>query len=160
VPSLSSSSEHRNGIRRETGGARTLHTRIIRRPLEACCTHSLNRAADNASATAAESHGSHDVIISVLREQLQSKDRQIETLEKQLDRKDEQIGHQNERMREQNVLMKDLQQRLAITAPGKPADIVMETETQKGSPSYRDGTPPASLKTSIWRREFRLFGRS
>ena len=112
----------------------------------------------NASDPAA-AQATHDVIIGVLREQLQSKDRQIETLEQQLDRKDEQIGHQNERMREQNILMKDLQQRLAITAPGKPADIVMETETQQGTRPAQNYVSSASPKTSIWRREFRLFGR-
>ena len=113
--------------------------------------------ADNASDSAAV-QATHDIIIGVLREQLQSKDRQIETLEQQLDRKDEQIGHQNERMREQNILMKDLQQRLAITAPSKPADIVMETETQQGGPPSQNTNRPVTQKTSIWRREFRLFG--
>ena len=40
----------------------------------------------------------------------------IET-EEQLDRKDEQISNLNERMHESNVLMKELQERLAIAAP-------------------------------------------
>lgn len=74
---------------------------------------------NNAAAEGTQKSGANDVIISVLREQLLSKDRQLQTLEQQLDRKDEQIGNQNERMREQNILMKDLQQRLAITPPGK-----------------------------------------
>lgn len=111
-------------------------------------------AADPAAAQA-----THDVIIGVLREQLQSKDRQIETLEQQLDRKDEQIGHQNERMREQNILMKDLQQRLAITAPNKPADIMMGSEPKEGSQAPNKFDTPIKEKTSIWRREFRLFGK-
>lgn len=61
-------------------------------------------------------------IIDVLQEQLRSKDQQIGTLETQLDRKDDQIQNLNERMRESNVLMKELQQRLAITAPATSSD--------------------------------------
>jgi pimeloyl-ACP methyl ester carboxylesterase len=40
----------------------------------------------------------------------------------QLDRKDGQISNLNERMRESNILMKELQQKLAIAAPAAPAD--------------------------------------
>jgi len=113
----------------------------------------------NSSSSSSSDHtGSHDVIISVLREQLQSKDRQLETLEKQLDRKDEQIGHQNERMREQNVLMKDLQQRLAITAPSKP-DVVVESTPQESTQDPDSNAPESKAKTSFWLKEFRLFGR-
>jgi ATP-dependent 26S proteasome regulatory subunit len=56
-------------------------------------------------------------MLTILREQLASKDQQIRTLETQLDRKDEQIASLNERMRESNVLMRELQQRLAIAPP-------------------------------------------
>jgi len=99
--------------------------------------------------------------VTVLREQLQSKDRQIETLEKQLDKKDEQIGNQNERMREQNILMKDLQQRLSIAAPATPADITVESRDQQGSDARRNEESPQGVrKPSIWSRQFSLFGRS
>jgi len=102
-----------------------------------------------------------DAIMTVLREQLQSKDRQIETLEKQLDKKDEQIGNQNERMREQNILMKDLQQRLAIAAPASPADITVESRDQQGSDAKRhEESSQGVRKPSIWSRQFSLFGRS
>ena len=60
-----------------------------------------------------------ELVMQVLQEQLKSKDEQMRTLEKQLDRKDDQIASLNERMRESNVLMRELQQRLAI-APPKP----------------------------------------
>ncbi len=58
-----------------------------------------------------------ELVMQVLQEQLRSKDEQLRTLEKQLDRKDDQIASLNERMRESNVLMRELQQRLAIAAP-------------------------------------------
>lgn len=96
-----------------------------------------------------------DAIVAVLREQLRSKDRQIETLEKQLDRKDEQISNNNERMREQNILMKELQERLAIAPPQKPADIVLDAQAEEGN--SQDSTE--SRKESIWKRNFNLFGR-
>lgn len=67
----------------------------------------------NASPTGGDSQ----VIIQVLRDQLQSKDRQLQTLETQLDRKDEQIKSLNDRMHESNVLMRELQARLSIAAP-------------------------------------------
>ncbi|MEZ6055478.1 MAG: hypothetical protein R3C01_02115 [Planctomycetaceae bacterium] len=101
-----------------------------------------------------------EAIVAVLREQLQSKDRQIETLEKQLDKKDEQIGNQNERMREQNILMKDLQQRLSIAAPASPADITVESRDQQGRETGRnEKSSDSNRKASIWSRQFRLFGR-
>jgi len=56
-------------------------------------------------------------IIDVLNRQLESKDRQIQTLETQLDRKDDQIKNLSDRMYETNVLMRELQNRLAIAAP-------------------------------------------
>jgi hypothetical protein len=58
-----------------------------------------------------------DLVVTILREQLHSKDEQIRTLEVQLDRKDDQIANLNERQRESNILMKELQQRLAIAPP-------------------------------------------
>jgi hypothetical protein len=58
-----------------------------------------------------------NLVVTILREQLQSKDEQIRTLEIQLDRKDDQIANLNERQRESNILMKELQQRLAIAPP-------------------------------------------
>ena len=93
-------------------------------------------------------------VLSLLREQLEAKDRQIETLEKQLDRKDDQISSQNERMREQNILMKDLQQRLAIAAPSQQADVI-SANTEQGSKDANAKQP----KDSIWTREFHLFRR-
>jgi len=80
--------------------------------------------------------GEHDVVLQVLREQLKSKDEQLRTLETQLDRKDEQISNLNERMRESNILMKELQQRLAITAPAKPpASAEVVDAQQQGTAS-------------------------
>lgn len=60
---------------------------------------------------------SRDLVVQVLQEQLRSKDEQFRSLEKQLDRKDEQIANLNERQRETNILMKELQQRLALAPP-------------------------------------------
>lgn len=73
------------------------------------------------------------VIVEVLRDQLESKDRQIQTLETQLDRKDEQIKSLNERMHESNVLMRELQNRLAISPPQREQSIsaVPTQSTQK-----------------------------
>ena len=82
---------------------------------------------DAESDSSPQSHPVDDAIIAVLREQLQSKDRQIETLERQLDKKDEQIGDYNERMKETNVLMRELQRRLAIPSPASDGQIVVET---------------------------------
>ena len=72
-------------------------------------------------------NGGSALIVEVLRDQLQSKDRQIQTLETQLDRKDEQIKSLNDRMHESNVLMRELQNRLAISGP--------DAETSEGSKS-------------------------
>lgn len=103
-------------------------------------------------------------VIEVLREQLQSKDRQLQTLETQLDRKDQQIENLNERMRESNVLMRELQQKLAIAGPTSTdaAETIVNSETvstRKESP-----TPPKTASTtttkkrSLWSRP--LFSRS
>ncbi len=111
--------------------------------------------------TEAPSAAAGDAIVNVLREQLQSKDRQIETLQKQLDKKDDQISNQNERMRETNILMKDLQQRLSISAPAAPTNIVVDQDSQKGTATPTETvTVEPKRKTSFWKREFRLFGRS
>ncbi|MCC9641658.1 hypothetical protein LOC71_05180 [Rhodopirellula sp. JC740] len=112
-------------------------------------------SASPASKPKAETDSANETIVSLLREQLETKDRQIETLEKQLDRKDDQISSQNERMREQNILMKDLQQRLSIAAPGQQADVVNSQPVKEGS----DSTKKDAEKSSIWTREFRLFRR-
>ncbi len=87
-----------------------------------------------ASANPAGSAGQPDspAIIDVLREQLQSKDRQIQTLETQLDRKDEQIKSQNERMHESNVLMRELQAKLAIPAPAPKKESADSIVTEEG----------------------------
>jgi ABC-type phosphate transport system auxiliary subunit len=77
--------------------------------------------------------GESAVIVGVLRDQLQSKDRQILTLETQLDRKDEQIKSLNDRMHESNVLMRELQNRLSISAP--EAENPAEPKTSTVVPS-------------------------
>lgn len=96
-------------------------------------------------------------IIAVLRDQLESKDRQIQTLENQLDKKDVQISNQHERMRETNTLMRDLQQRLVIAAPPNATDIVVETTPEKGTVVPANPSP-AKKKQSIWKRSFNIFG--
>lgn len=58
-----------------------------------------------------------ELVIQVLQQQLGSKDVQIRSLEKQLDRKDDQIINLNERQRETNILMRQLQERLALAPP-------------------------------------------
>lgn len=106
------------------------------------------------------------VMLQVLQEQLKSKDQQIRTLEVQLDRKDEQISNLNERMRESNVLMRELQQRLALPMP-KPS--VTEQVAVPKPVSPRPATKPATkviskpqAKSSKQKRGFlaRLFRRS
>lgn len=107
-------------------------------------------------------------VIVVLREQLQSKDRQLEVLEKQLDRKDEQISNLNERMHESNVLMKELQERLAIAPPAastsmQDGDIVdsHQSHSGKGSgPTAETSTDKQTKRQSFWARPIRLFGRN
>lgn len=94
-------------------------------------------------------------IIAVLREQLQSKDRQIVTLEKQMDKKDDQISNHNERMRETNVLMRDLQQRLVIAAPARSTDSLVEDDLEQGT---AEPALPLEAKQSLWKRSFNIFG--
>lgn len=55
-------------------------------------------------------------LVEILQEQLGKKDQQINALERQLDRKDEQFAILSERQRESNILMKSLQERMAIEA--------------------------------------------
>ena len=103
-----------------------------------------------------------EILTDVLRGQLDSKDQQLRTLETQLDRKDEQILALNERMRESNILMKELQQKVAIAAPAQSSretDIVDAKEelTKKGS---RRKEESASGTQSIWTRPIYLFGRT
>ena len=107
--------------------------------------------------------GNSQPIIEVLREQLQSKDRQLVTLETQLDRKDEQIKSLSERMRESNVLMRELQSRLAIVAPAKTTSDVEVVE--KGSDAStkatvvpdaaKDMTKDSTKSSSFFGRLFR-----
>ncbi|MCA9082027.1 MAG: hypothetical protein KDA58_15805 [Planctomycetaceae bacterium] len=128
-----------------------IHTDLLDR------RYAADEDANTAAAATAKSQAktSNETIVALLREQLETKDRQIATLEKQLDRKDDQISSQNERMREQNILMKDLQQRLAIAAPGQQSNIVDSQPTEEGSRPARSQPE----KPSIWTREFRLFRR-
>jgi hypothetical protein len=85
-----------------------------------------------------------ELMLQILREQLSSKDQQLRTLETQLDRKDEQIASLSERMRESNVLMRELQQRLAI-APPKPAGEAT-VEVPSKVPDARPAPPPTIPK--------------
>ena len=101
-------------------------------------------------------------VIEVLREQLHAKDRQLEVLENQLDRKDEQIAQYNERLRESNVLMKDLQQRLAIVAPAATSGDAYavdgnDNSTEEGSGDNQSVLASTSKRDSIWTRPFRVF---
>lgn len=103
-----------------------------------------------------------ELVMQVLQEQLKSKDEQLRTLEKQLDRKDDQIASLNERMRESNVLMRELQQRLAIAAPKPAADAFVEssnqTRTVPASPAVakpRPRSPKILKRRGVWSRLFR-----
>ena len=92
--------------------------------------------------------GDSTPIIQVLREQLQSKDRQLQTLETQLDRKDDQIKSLNERMHESNVLMGELQRRLAIAAPvaNKGDPINAESTSDSVHETVSDSKPRTTAK--------------
>ena len=95
------------------------------------------------AASASGEAGDSTPIIQVLREQLQSKDRQLQTLETQLDRKDDQIKSLNERMHESNVLMGELQRRLAIAAPvaNKSDPINAESTSDSVHETVSDSKP-------------------
>ena len=113
-------------------------------------------------------------IIQVLREQLQSKDRQLQTLETQLDRKDEQIKSLNDRMHESNVLMGELQRRLTIAAPvsnksepinAESANDAVNDNVDASKPQLKQNSKPSSkskqdqksgreLRTEPTRRSF------
>lgn len=90
-----------------------------------------------------------DLVMQVLQEQFKSKDEQLRTLEKQLDRKDDQIASLNVRMRESNVLMRELQQRLAIAAPAASESFVDSAGPSNGArPSpVPKATKPSAAKT-------------
>jgi hypothetical protein len=124
-------------------------------------------AVESGGATQAGPANTHtELVMQVLQEQLKSKDEQLRTLEKQLDRKDDQIASLNERMRESNVLMRELQQRLAI-APPKPATAESFVDSAGPSenvqpPSVSKATKPSTAKTKakpprpgLWSRLFR-----
>lgn len=98
------------------------------------------------AASASGEAGDSTPIIQVLREQLQSKDRQLQTLETQLDRKDDQIKSLNERMHESNVLMGELQRRLAIAAPvaNKSDPINAESVNDTSDQTVSDSKPRKS----------------
>lgn len=98
--------------------------------------------------------GGSTPVMEILRDQLESKDRQIATLETQLDRKDEQIHSLTERMRETNVLMRELQQRLAITAPAdNPNSDVVDSAQAKNESAGESPKPKKPAKSqSIWTR--------
>lgn len=139
---------------------------------------STQREGDGASPTSA----SGDLMLQILRDQLQSKDQQIRTLETQLDRKDAQISDLNSRMQEFNVLMRELQQKLALPFPvTRPGEPVVESSpvsppkhapqaekpiaTTSPKPTPRSSPKPASKvlpKPTKQKRGFfrRLFRRS
>ena len=111
-----------------------------------------------------------ELVMQVLQEQLRSKDEQLRTLEKQLDRKDEQIASLNDRMWESNVLMRELQQRLAIAAPKTAtAESIVESSAAAENavtPSSLQPAKPIVVKTrgkaqktptriGLWSRLFR-----
>lgn len=98
-------------------------------------------------------------IIDVLREQLQSKDRQIQTLETQLDRKDQQIKVLGDRMGESNVLMHELQDRLAIAAP-VPQPTSTTVESKQGSAAKQNAVNAKVPEKPKKRSFFSLFGKS
>ncbi len=100
--------------------------------------------------------GEQSIVFQVLREQLKSKDDQLRTLETQLDRKDDQISNLNERMRESNILMKELQQRLAIAAPApQPSrSEVMDAEQGIETPKTKPQKSAKSNNDSTKKRPF------
>ena len=83
-----------------------------------------------------------DLVMHVLQDQLKSKDEQLKTLERQLDRKDEQIASLNDRQQESNVLMRELQQRLAIAPPRETSEAPIVD-----APPAAAVTTPAQSKT-------------
>ena len=101
-----------------------------------------------------------ELVLQVLQEQLKSKDEQLRTLETQLDRKDDQIANLNERMRESNVLMRELQQRLAI-APPKPVtpDSAVEAPTVPSRPAAAPRASQKKPKAAKSPERRNIFGR-
>ncbi|WP_146510684.1 hypothetical protein [Thalassoglobus neptunius] len=105
---------------------------LKRYPQEPQAEEGSDRTDETDAATASENQ-----LVDSLRERLLSQDDQIQTFKTQLDRKDGQIDNLNERMRETNILMKELQQKLAIAAPTAPAEpsIPIDAEPATNSPS-------------------------
>jgi cell division septation protein DedD len=89
---------------------------------------SIEEEGSQSSGKSAKPGTSDSHLESALRDQVQSLENQNQMLVTQLDRKDGQISNLNERMRESNILMKELQQRLAITAP-VPESPVQDAKT-------------------------------
>lgn len=94
-------------------------------------------------------------LVESLRDRLNSQADQIQTLKTQLDRKDGQIDNLNERMRETNILMKELQQKLAIAAPAAtaetstPIDSEPATTSSNSEPQYRPSVIERHLPTLV-----------
>ena len=64
-------------------------------------------------------------------------EKSVAMLERELAEKNNQIAAYNERLRESNILMKDLQQRLALPAPKPEADSVEASPTEPTKKSRR-----------------------
>lgn len=91
--------------------------------------------------------GETDRLVAVL-------EKSIAMLEKELNEKNSQIAQLHERQREHNVLLRDLQERLALTAP-------RQTEAEEGSYTSASPEKPApSKRDSLWSRPLgQLFRR-
>lgn len=120
-------------------------------------------APDDGSASngRAESRGgeSTDRLVTVL-------EKTISVLEEELREKNRQIDAFQERQREQNLLLKNLHDRIAISAPAARAqatDVEAETDDRPAEEgSERSGrTRPSGpeRKQSVWTRPIRLFGK-
>lgn len=73
-------------------------------------------------------------------------------LERELSEKNGQIAAMNERLRESNVLMKELQQRLALPG-GRPVDAQTRSEPLDGSTSAGENPPPKKRRFRWFRGE-------
>ena len=93
-----------------------------------------------------------DRLVSVL-------EKSISVLESELVAKNSQIAQFQERQREQNLLLKQLQEQLAISAP-KATESKVETDVVSADESASAVTAdePQKSRQSIWTREFHLFG--
>lgn len=78
-------------------------------------------------------------------------EKSISMLERELNEKNSQIAAMNERMRESNILMKDLQQRLALPAAKAADDSVVEAARTADVPATpvtsTEPTPSSSRKS-------------